>query len=193
MTMILVIVRKYSCIFANTKLSFLIMGKREMQEGKYPASTIDPVDKKILRLIQQDAKLNVKEIAAKIGITKTPVYERVKRMEREGIISGYVALVNAKKITTSLLVFCAVTLDVQKAEYIEQFASEVSKMPEVMECYLTGGVFDFLLKVVVKDLDTYHEFASHRLAALPNVRTIKSSFVLSEYKHSTVFPLEGLA
>ncbi len=163
-----------------------------MEKGKNSLVTIDETDRRILRLLQDNARLNIKEIAGEIGITKTPIYERIKRLEREGIISGYVALVDSKRITNSLIVFCAVTLDVQKAEYIEQFAADVSNMQEVMECYLTGGVFDFLLKVVVRDLDTYHEFASHRLAALPNVRTIKSSFVLSEYKHSTVFPLESL-
>ena len=90
---------------------------------------------------------------------------------------------------SSLTVFCAVTLDVQKADYIEAFAGAIGEMPEVTECYLAGGGFDFLLKVVVNDLDAYHEFASHKLAALPNVSTIKSSFVLFEFKHSTVSPL----
>ena len=150
---------------------------------------LDATDKAILRMLQQNAKQNIKEMASRLGMTKTPVYERIKRLEREGLIDKYVALVDSRKIASSLLVFCAVTLDVQKADFIEEFARSIEDMPEVVECYLTGGVFDFLLKVYVSDLDAYHEFASHKLAALPNVSTIKSSFVLSEYKHSTVFPL----
>lgn len=157
--------------------------------GKHPMVQLDDVDRAILRILQKDAKVNVKEIASEVGITKTPIYERIKRLENMGVITRYVAQIDRRRVVTSLLVFCEVTLDVQKADFIEDFASAVDDMPEVMECYLAGGGFDFLLKVIVSDLDSYHEFASHRLAALPNVRTIKSSFVLSEYKNSTVFPL----
>ena len=158
-------------------------------QGNSTAIVLDDIDRQILRLLQTDAKMNIKEISSEIGITKTPIYERIKRLERQGVISGYVALINSKKFTSSLMVFCEVTLGVQKADYIEGFAAAINKMPEVVECYLAGGGFDFLLKVIVSDLDAYHAFASHRLAALPNISTIKSSFVLSEYKHSTVFPL----
>jgi len=161
----------------------------ETETGNLPRIELDSTDTAILEILQENAKLNIKEIASRVGMTKTPIYERIKRLERTGVISKYVALVDGRKLASSLLVFCAVTLDQQKADYIETFAASVSNMPEVIECYLTGGVFDFLLKVVVKDLDSYHDFASHKLAALPNVRTIKSSFVLSEYKHSTAFPL----
>ncbi len=162
---------------------------KDQESGKHPTVQLDAIDKAILRILQTDAKMNVKEIAAEVGITKTPIYERIKRLENTGVITRYVAQIDRRRVVTSLLVFCEVTLMVQKADYIEDFAKAVDEMPEVMECYLAGGVFDFLLKVIVSDLDAYHEFASHRLAALPNVRTIKSSFVLSEYKQSTVFPL----
>lgn len=165
------------------------MPDKDQRRGNNPHVELDATDRMILQILQSDAKKNIKEISAETGITKTPIYERIKRLERTGVISKYVALINSKKATSSLMVFCAVTLDVQKADFIEDFAASVSEMPEVMECYLAGGQFDFLLKVIVRDLDAYHEFASHRLAALPNVSTIKSSFVLSEYKHSTVFPL----
>lgn len=165
------------------------MAIKGRDSGKHPLIQLDEIDKAILRILQKDAKMNIKEIAGEVGITKTPIYERIRRLEKTGVITRYVAQIDRRRVVTSLLVFCEVTLDVQKAEYIEDFARAVDVMPEVMECYLAGGGFDFLLKVVVSDLDAYHEFASHRLAALPNVRTIKSSFVLSEYKHSTVFPL----
>ena len=105
------------------------------------------------------------------------------------LIEKYVAIVDASKMTSSLLVFCSVSLDVQKLEYIEQFKTAIKDLPEVVECYLTGGVFDFLLKVVVRDLPAYHAFSSGKLAALPNVGQIKSSFVLDEIKRTTVLPL----
>lgn len=150
---------------------------------------MDQIDKVILRAVQEDAKINVKEIASELGMTKTPVYERLKKLEKEGIISKYVAIVDSKKITPSIMVFCSVSLDVQKLDRIKLFGKAVNDLPEVVECYLTGGAFDFLLKVVVRDLDAYHEFSSGKLAALPNVSQIKSSFVLNELKHSTVFPM----
>jgi len=165
------------------------MSDIDQSKGNNPHAELDEIDKSILRILQADAKKNVKEISAEIGITKTPIYERIKRLERIGVISNYVALIDIRRIMSSLTVFCAVTLDVQKADHIEAFAGAIGEMSEVTECYLAGGGFDFLLKVVVNDLDAYHEFASHRLAALPNVSTIKSSFVLSEFKHSTVSPL----
>ena len=169
------------------------MAIKGRDSGKHPLIQLDEIDKAILRILQKDAKMNIKEIAAEVGITKTPIYERIRRLEKTGVITRYVAQIDRRRGERpdhrDPQGRGEVTLDVQKAEYIEDFARAVDVMPEVMECYLAGGGFDFLLKVVVSDLDAYHEFASHRLAALPNVRTIKSSFVLSEYKHSTVFPL----
>ena len=150
---------------------------------------IDETDRQIIELLQQNAKLNIKELAEQLHITKTPIYERIKRLEREGIISQYVALVDKSKISPYIIVFCAVTLDVQKADFIAEFNSKIIEIPEVVECYLTGGVFDFILKVIVRDLQAYHEFATGKLATLPNVSQIQSSFVLTEVKHTTSFPL----
>lgn len=150
---------------------------------------IDETDKKIIDLLQHDAKLNIKELAERLHITKTPIYERIKRLEKEGIISNYVALVNKREISPYIIVFCAVSLDVQKADFINEFNRRIKEIPEVVECYLTGGVFDFILKVIVRDLNAYNEFASGKLATLPNVSHIQSSFVLTEVKHTTAFPM----
>ncbi|MCR9250722.1 MAG: Lrp/AsnC family transcriptional regulator [bacterium] len=150
---------------------------------------LDKTDHKLLALLQEDAKFNVKEIAAKLNMTKTPVYERIKRYEREGLIKNYVAVIDKSMVQTNMVVFCSVSLDSQKLEEIETFSKAVSKLPEVIECYLMGGANDFLLKVVVKDLDAYHQFSSGKLAALPNVDQIRSTFVLNEVKRSTVYPV----
>ncbi len=149
---------------------------------------MDQTDRKILQLLQENAKLNIKEIAARVNMTKTPVYERIKRLEKNGVIKKYVAITDKSKAPASMVVFCSVTLEVQKLEQIQQFSEAITKIPEVMECYLLGGANDFLIKVLVKDLAAYHQFSSGKLASLPHVSQIKSSFVLDEIKYSTAVP-----
>ncbi|MTI32834.1 Lrp/AsnC family transcriptional regulator [Xanthovirga aplysinae] len=151
---------------------------------------LDNIDRQLLEFLQADSKLNVKEIASQLKMTKTPIYERIKRYEREEIIEKYVAVLNRKKVSNSMVVFCSVSLESQKLEKIDEFNMAVTNIPEVIECYLMGGSNDYLLKVVVKDLNAYHQFSSGKLAALPNVAQIKSTFVLNEVKRSTVFPLK---
>ncbi len=150
---------------------------------------LDAIDRRILEVLQDDAKVNIKELAGQLNMTKTPVYERIKRFEKEGIIEKYVAILDRKKINPSIVVFCSVSLETQKLEEIKLFSEAIAHIPEVMQCYLMGGANDFLLKVVVKDLDAYHQFSSGKLAALPNVGQIKSTFVLDEVKRSTVYPV----
>jgi DNA-binding Lrp family transcriptional regulator len=151
---------------------------------------LDSTDLKIIRILQDDAKRNVKEIAASLNMSKTPIYERIKRLEKEGIISKYVAIVDKKKLTNAMVVFCSVSLDVQKREELHKFNEAIIKIPEVVECYLMGGAFDYMLKVIVSDLEAYHIFSSDKLAALPNIKQIKSFFVLNEVKYSTAIPVE---
>ncbi|NQX91617.1 MAG: Lrp/AsnC family transcriptional regulator [Flavobacteriales bacterium] len=150
---------------------------------------LDQVDIKLLELLQNDSKMNIKEVASKLNMTKTPIYDRIKKYEKEGVIEKYVAIVNREMISNSMVVFCSVSLDSQKLEEIQKFSAAIKEIPEVIECYLMGGTNDFLLKVVVSDLKEYHNFSSVILAALPNVGQIKSTFVLNQIKRSTVFPL----
>ena len=147
-------------------------------------NNIDDIDKKIISLLQENAKLSIKEVAHAVGMTKTPVYERIKKLERTGIIEKYIAVVDNRKLYNGMYVFCSVSLDVQKLKEIEIFKYEISKLPEVLECYLMGGANDFLLKVMVNDLEAYHQFSSGKLAALNNVNQIKSTFVLDVVKKS---------
>jgi Lrp/AsnC family transcriptional regulator len=150
---------------------------------------LDAIDRRLLTLLQEDAKVNIKEVAAQLNMTKTPIYERIKRYDQEEIIDKYVAVLNREKVSKAMVVFCSVSLESQKLAEIQKFSEAVEQIPEVMECYLMGGANDFLLKVVVADLEAYHQFSSGKLAALPNVGQIKSTFVLNEIKRSTVFPL----
>lgn len=150
---------------------------------------LDEVDKQLLMRLQADANTHVKQLASELSLTKTPIYDRIKRYNREGIIKKYVAVLDTTKVSSCIIVFCSVLLDNQKLEEIERFKAAIADIPEVIECYLMGGANDFLLKVVVEDLQAYHHFSSGKLAALPNVSQIKSTFVLDEVKHSTVIPI----
>ena len=150
---------------------------------------LDDTDKKLLAILQEDSKTNIKEVASQLNLTKTPIYERIKRYDQEGIIKKYVGVLDTSKLDTAMVVFCSVSLESQKLDALESFDKAIANIPEVVECYLMGGANDFLLKVVVKDLQAYHTFSSGKLAALPNVSQIKSTFVLNEVKRSTVIPI----
>ena len=145
---------------------------------------MDSIDYEILKRLENNAKITVLELSNHLNLTKTPIYERIKRLEKDGYIQGYRAELNPKKLNKGMIVFCSVSLEVQKIEEINKFRTAVLSLDEVYECYLMGGSNDFLLKVMVADLDEYHHFSSGKLAALNNVSQIKSSFVLDTVKQS---------
>ena len=149
---------------------------------------MDRIDSEILKALQANAKLTNKELAAQLGLTITPVYERIKKLEKEGYISHYAAIVNPEMVDLGLQVFCSVSLKDHQREFIEQFERDVVALEEVVECYHIGGRFDYLLKVIVKDMNTYRKFVSEKLAELDNIGNVQSSFVMSEIKRSTSVP-----
>ena len=153
---------------------------------------IDEIDRNILQLLQEDSKLNINSLSEKLNLTKTPVYERIKRLENEGVIKQYVAIVNEELIFGGMFVFCSVSLESQKLSEIQKFKEEIKNLEEIKECYLMGGTNDFLLKVHVKDLKEYHHFSSGKLAALSNVSQIKSTFVLETIKKSHAITIPSL-
>jgi DNA-binding Lrp family transcriptional regulator len=153
-------------------------------EGK-----IDAIDRKILKILEINAKTSPKEIAARLNMSKTPVYERVRKLEKEGYISKYVALVDKSKIESSITVFSFVSLEAQKGRMMDEFANSIKQYNEVVECFVVGGEFDFLLKIIVKDLDAYFKFSKDKVASLPHIGTVKSAFALNEAKYTTEFPL----
>ena len=150
---------------------------------------MDETDRQILIYLQDNSNFNMKELAEKLNLSATPIYKRIRQLEEEGYIDKYVALVDRKKVGISLIVFCSVSLTSQNAEYIAQFNEEIKKIDEVVECYLTGGVFDFVLKILVRDLDAYNDLATNRIARIPHISKVQSSFVLSEVKSSTHVPM----
>jgi DNA-binding Lrp family transcriptional regulator len=161
----------------------------EKIKGKNPVTPLDRVDKMILQHLQKNAKFDMQILSSALNMTKTPIYKRIVSLEEAGYITGYVALVDRKLVGLPLMVFCAVSLNIQNAEFIEQFNQKVKAIDEIVECYLTGGVFDFILKVIVHDLEEYNNFASNKLATIPNVGKIQSSFVLNEIKYTTILPI----
>jgi DNA-binding Lrp family transcriptional regulator len=150
---------------------------------------IDETDKKILRLLQGDAHLTLKDIAGKINLSLTPVHDRMKRLEKEGIIEKYVTILNKKKLGQNLIIYCQVTLIKQTHDISEGFNQSIMNMPEVLECNFVSGNFDYLLKVVLPDMESYHHFHQKKLSVLPEVSLINSFFIISEVKSTTVLPI----
>ncbi len=150
---------------------------------------LDAIDRAILKILEKDAKTVAKNIAEQLNLTKTPVYERIKRLEKEGFIKHYSAVVNKEQIESSITVFSFVSLEAQKGYLMDDFLALVKEFPEVVECFIVGGEFDFLLKVIVKSLDAYYDFAKTKIATLPNIGAVKSAFVLKEVKDEIAFPL----
>jgi len=150
---------------------------------------IDKTDRQILNLLQSNAKITHKEIAEKLYLTRTPVFDRIKKLERRGIIKKYVALLNQKKIDKGLTVLSFISLKEHGIEPVAQFQKEIQKNARVMECYHIAGNFDFFLKVVVQDVDEYQSFVLKELSEIKNISHVQSSFVLGELKYQLNFDL----
>jgi DNA-binding Lrp family transcriptional regulator len=150
---------------------------------------IDPVDLHILELLQQDALMTTKEIAAQLNLTTTPVHERIKRLRRDGVIKKYTIILDKKKINRNLVVFCNITLKEHAQKYLAKFEKDVQELNEVVECYCISGDSDFLLKVIVSDIDEYKDFIMNRLAGIGNIGNARSHIVVSETKQAGVLPI----
>jgi Lrp/AsnC family transcriptional regulator len=151
---------------------------------------LDKTDYKILKLLQQNARLTIQEIGKQINLSKTPVHERIRRLEREGVIDRYVTILDKKKLGKLLMIYCQVTLDRQTRDAFTAFEADVRELPEVLECNRVSGTFDYLIKIVSQDMDSYNHFYQERLSVIPGTLHISSFFVMSEIKNSTVIPTE---
>jgi DNA-binding Lrp family transcriptional regulator len=150
---------------------------------------IDAIDKRIIQLLQQDGKMKIKEVAHALKMTTTPIFDRIKRLEKEGFIEGYSTIVNKEKLGFNLVAFCAVSFESHHKEYLNQFVKDVENIIEVAECYHIAGMFDYLLKIYVKDMVDYQNFITQKLASLPNIGRVQSSFVMTEVKNNPVLPI----
>lgn len=151
--------------------------------------SLDKTDLMILNLLQNNAHLTIKEIAAAVNMSLTPVHERIKKMENERVIEKYVTLLDKKKLGKSLIVYCNITLTKQAADDFKIFNEAIDLLPEVVECSVVSGTFDYILKVILADMDAYYLFHQNKLATIKCVSQINSFFVMNEVKYSTALPL----
>ena len=150
---------------------------------------LDSIDKQILMLLQQDSSLKTKEIAANIGLSITPTYDRIKRLEKNKVINKYVAILNKEAINKTVTVICHITLIKHEQSLLKVFEKEISKIDEVMECFHIAGNYDYILKVIVPDLNSYRDFIKNKISAIKNVSNVNSSFVMTEVKNETTLYL----
>ncbi|MBQ6286456.1 MAG: Lrp/AsnC family transcriptional regulator [Bacteroidales bacterium] len=145
---------------------------------------IDSTDIDILRCLQENARLTTKELAAKVNLTTTPVFERLKRLERGGYIKKYVAVLDAEKLNMGFVVFCSVKLKQMNKEVANDFISVIRDIPQVVECYNISGEYDYMLKIHAPDMKYYNEFIINVLGTVDSIGSILSSFVMAEIKNT---------
>jgi len=145
----------------------------------------DTIDKKLLEFLQHDSKQTNKELSNKLNLSVTAVYERIKKLEKEGFISRYSAIVNKQKTEKNFVVFCHIKLVQHAQDYVIKFEKEVANLNEVLECYHVSGDFDYLLKVLVKDMAAFREFMVEKLTTINHIGSTHSMIVINEVKHTT--------
>lgn len=146
---------------------------------------LDQKDKKLLLLLQNDAKKTTKELASELNLSVTAVFERIKKLEKQKIIEKYVALVSKTELNKNFIVLCHVKLVQHKKEYIAQFENEITQFSEVLECFHVSGDYDYILKICVRDIEEYREFMVSKLTSLQHIASTQSSFMIKEVKNST--------
>lgn len=150
---------------------------------------LNRIDRHILRILQEDGRITYAELARQVGLTTTPCIERVKRLEREGYIRGYTAVLEPERLGSGLIVFVQIRLDRTSKDSFDQFKSAVIKLPEVQECYLVSGNFDYLIKARVADMNAYREFLGETLLTVPGVQASTSIVVMEAVKETLTIPV----
>lgn len=145
---------------------------------------LDKVDLQILRTLQDNARLTTKELAASVSLSSTPVFERLKRLEKSGYIKKYIAVLDAEKLNQGFVVFCSVKLKRLNREIATSFTEIIKEIPEVTECYNISGSYDYLLKIHAPNMKYYQEFILNVLGTIDSLGSVESTFVMDEIKHS---------
>ncbi|MDP4130102.1 MAG: Lrp/AsnC family transcriptional regulator [Bacteroidota bacterium] len=156
----------------------------EKENSAAQAVPLDEKDRAILRLLQANAKMTVREIAANVHLSTTPVHERIKRMEDEGVILQYATLVNHARIKKGLMAICYITLKEHNKKSGAKFIKTIQEFPEVIEFYIISGAFDFMLKVVAEAMDDYYNFHVNKLGQVENIGQVQSTFVMGVIKQT---------
>jgi len=152
--------------------------------------TLDKLDRHILALLQEDAGMSAAEIADRVGLTQPPCWRRIKRLEEAGIIQRRVALLDQRKLGLNVTVFARIKLSAHGKKSLPEFEEQIRDLPEVLECFTVMGDYDFLLKIVTRDIDTYETLFRDKLSQMPTVQEIHSNAALSRIKITTELPLE---
>ncbi len=152
--------------------------------------SLDKKDKLILSLLQEDSTLSVKEISEKIGLTFTPTYERIKNLEKQGVVEKYVAILNREKLGINIVVYCNIRLKEQSQKTLKEFEDYISKYDEIQEITSLSGEYDYQLKILASDINSYNEFTVNVISNSPHIGQYHSSIVLAEVKKTTKFKLD---
>ena len=156
------------------------------------AYSLDKIDTQILEILQKDSNQTTKGIAEQLSMTTSPVFERIKKLEKEGYIKKYVAVLDNKKIGLKLTVFIGITLQGHTRSYLEKFVKEINNFPEIVECHRVSGNFDYLLKLVVEDIEAYETFIISKLTLLPYLGNVQSLITLSTGKETNELDLSRI-
>jgi Lrp/AsnC family transcriptional regulator, leucine-responsive regulatory protein len=146
--------------------------------------SLDDIDIRLLKLLAADSKVTMKELAAKVNLSPSPVFERVKRLETNGYIKKYIALIDAERLHYGLIVFVNIKLKQHDKSIGRSFVTDILRLDEVVECYNISGDYDFLLKVYAKDMKHYQDFVFNKLGSVKSIGSTHSTFVMSENKNS---------
>lgn len=153
---------------------------------------LDETDRKILRILQRNSYLTVKELAAKLHLSTSPTFERQKRLERDGYIERYMAVLNPRKVGNGIMVLCNIRLKQHSQELIQEFMDVVQNLEEITECYNTSGDYDFLIKVYAHDMKSYQQFMLNTLGTINCIGSLHSIFVIDETKNTHGVPISML-
>jgi Lrp/AsnC family leucine-responsive transcriptional regulator len=154
-----------------------------------PKTSLDALDRKILVQLQSDGRISLANLAAKVGLSPSPCLRRIRMLERDGIITRYVAVLSQDQVGLPVSVFVSIKLESQREQALERFNKAIAKWPEVLECYLMTGPRDYLLRIVVADLSAYERFLKEKLTKVDGIASIESSFALAQVKYSHVLPI----
>lgn len=150
---------------------------------------LDETDLRLVGLLQADCKKTTAAYAQQLDLSTTAIYERIKRLEKSGVIEAYVALIDRSKVNRAFTVLCHIKLVQHVKDYVLKFEREVLKLNEVVECYHMSGDYDYILKIHVRDMEAYREFMLTKLTAIDNIGSTQSSFVINQVKHTTAIEL----
>lgn len=152
---------------------------------------MDAIDRKILSILQVNAGLSIAEVASRVGLSQTPAWKRIQKLEQQGVIKGRVAVLDAKKLSLGLTVFVILRTNQHDDAWLNRFARAIKDMPEITAIWRMAGDIDYLLRVVVKDMEAYDAFYKRLIKRIP-LNDVSSAFVMEELKYTTALPIEGL-